>query len=136
MTRCGARMVRAHCACISLWQMRDARTHARTHARTVKHTHPPTRKHTHARALVRAHWKTLAHNYSATHTRACAHAGFAMAYPDGVSADRADGGKALYFDLLAIFRALHAVTNNAPESIGGGGTPRVPKKPPICGAAA
>jgi hypothetical protein len=55
-----------------------------------------------------------------------------MAYPEGVSADRTDGGRELYFDLLAIFRALHAVTNNVEGSVGGGGTPRVPKKPPIC----
>mmetsp|Transcript_118622 Transcript_118622/g.295829 ORF Transcript_118622/g.295829 Transcript_118622/m.295829 type:complete len:413 (+) Transcript_118622:41-1279(+) len=60
--------------------------------------------------------------------------GFAMTYPTGVSGDKGDLGQALYFDLLNIFQALHAVTNNAPGRIGGGGVPRVPRKPPICGA--
>ena len=60
--------------------------------------------------------------------------GYAMTYPHGVSSALSDKGRALYNDLLLIFRALHAVTNNGPSSIGGGGTPRVPRKPPICGA--
>ena len=60
--------------------------------------------------------------------------GFTMTYPHGVSNCSTDPGKALYSDLLAIFQALHAVINNAPGSIGGGGKPRVPPKPPICGA--
>ena len=85
--------------------------------------------------------------------------GYAMTYPHGVSAAASDPvrpscmplssmacqaaagshpqgvqGHALYADLLAIFQALHAVTNNGPTSVGGGGTPAVPTKPPICGA--
>ena len=86
--------------------------------------------------------------------------GYAMTYPHGVSAAASDPvrrppcmplssmllrvaagshprgaqGHALYADLLAIFQALHAVTNNGPGSVGGGGTPAVPTKPPICGA--
>lgn len=38
----------------------------------------------------------------------------------------------LYDDLLRVFRALHIVTNNGPESIGGGGAPRRPPAPPLC----
>ena len=67
------------------------------------------------------------------------HYNFSMAYPHGVWNPKSPGGATasqaetdLYNDLLAIFRALHAVTNNRPESIGGGGTPRVPRKEPIC----
>lgn len=60
------------------------------------------------------------------------HYGYAMTYPHGVSAAVTDKGHALYADLLAIFQALHAVTNNGATSVGGGGTPIVPKKPPIC----
>lgn len=60
--------------------------------------------------------------------------GYAMTYPHGVSSGSADPGRALYSDLLAIFQGLHAVTNNGPSSIGGGGEPRMPRKPPICGA--
>ena len=64
-----------------------------------------------------------------------------MAYPHGVSNPELAGpgagpaAAALYGDLLRIFQALHAVANNAPASIGGGGTPRRPRKPPICGAS-
>jgi hypothetical protein len=58
--------------------------------------------------------------------------GYAMTAPGGVSATDTDGGAALYHDLLRIFQTLHAVTNNAPGSVGGGGTPHVPRKPPIC----
>ena len=57
-----------------------------------------------------------------------------MTYPHGVSKDASDPGSGLYYDLLAIFRALHAVTNNGPAAVGGGGAPRVPPKAPICGA--
>ena len=57
-----------------------------------------------------------------------------MTYPHGVSSAAADKGRALYADLLAIFQALHAVTNNGAGSLGGGGTPLAPTKPPICGA--
>jgi hypothetical protein len=61
------------------------------------------------------------------------HYGYAMTYPDGVSpSDPEDKGAALYWDLLHIFRHLQAVVNNGPHSVGGGGTPRVPTKPPIC----
>ena len=59
--------------------------------------------------------------------------GYAMTYPHGVRAAADDPGKALYDDLLNIFRALHVVTNNFPSSVGGGGQPRRPPKPPICG---
>lgn len=37
-----------------------------------------------------------------------------------------------FYDLLHIFQALHAVSNNAPGSIGGGGTPLAPMAPPLC----
>ena len=37
-------------------------------------------------------------------------------------------------DIVAIFQSLHAVTNNAPGNVGGGGTPLAPPAPPICGA--
>ena len=47
-----------------------------------------------------------------------------------MSGNAADPGKGLYADLTALLQSLHAVTNNAPASIGGGGTPRVPTKPP------
>lgn len=67
------------------------------------------------------------------------HYNFSMAYPHGVWSPQSPGGSqaspmeiALYKDLLSIFRALHAVTNNAPESVGGGGVPRQPRKEPIC----
>ncbi len=60
--------------------------------------------------------------------------GYTMTYPHGVSSASTDPGKALYDDLLAIFRALNAVINNGPDTVGGGGTPRVAPKPRICGA--
>ena len=60
--------------------------------------------------------------------------GYTMTYPHGVSASDSDLGNQLYSDLLLIFQNLHAVTNNGPQSIGGGGAPRQPTKPPICGA--
>ena len=55
------------------------------------------------------------------------HFGYAMTYPHGVSSPNP-----LYSDLLSIFRALHAVVNNGPDTVGGGGVPRMPTKPPIC----
>ena len=58
--------------------------------------------------------------------------GYAMTYPQGVSGALTDPGRELYEDLLKLFQALHAVTNNGPESVGGGGKPRQPIKPPIC----
>lgn len=61
--------------------------------------------------------------------------GYAMTYPWGVAPDSEEpGARDLYMDLLAIFQALSVVTNNGPDSVGGGGEPRVPPKPPICGA--
>ena len=68
------------------------------------------------------------------------HNGFSMAYPHGVAAPGVDphakhAEDALYGDLLAVFRALHIVSNNGPGRVGGGGTPRVPRKVPICDAA-
>jgi hypothetical protein len=64
---------------------------------------------------------------------------FSMAYPEGVSGpwgatNQSQAENDLYADLLAVFRALHAVANNGPTSIGGGGTPMQPRKGPICGA--
>lgn len=50
-----------------------------------------------------------------------------MAYPHGVSSGP------LYNDLVAIFRALHVVDNNVQGNTGGGGQPRMPLAPPICG---
>jgi hypothetical protein len=41
-------------------------------------------------------------------------------------------GSPLYADLLQIFRSLAVVTNNGPDSMGGGGTPRRPAPPPFC----
>lgn len=46
----------------------------------------------------------------------------------------AEPGQPLYEDVKALFQALHAVTNNGPGRVGGGGSPRVPAAPPICGA--
>jgi len=61
--------------------------------------------------------------------------GFAMTYPQGVTnADDPEAGGALYQDLLTIFRGLHAVTNNGPSSVGGGGEPRQPMQAALCGA--
>lgn len=62
--------------------------------------------------------------------------GYTMTYPHGVSGAASDPGRELYADLLRILQNLHAVTNNGPATVGGGGTPRVPTKPPICGAPA
>jgi len=62
--------------------------------------------------------------------------GFTMTYPSGVTGNPSDKGKILYDDLLLLFQSLHAVTNNGPQSVGGGGKPRQPTKPPICGAPA
>ena len=64
--------------------------------------------------------------------------GFSMAYPRGVASPDVAGNATkaeheLYADLLAIFRALQVVSNNAPGRIGGGETPRRPRKGPICG---
>lgn len=59
--------------------------------------------------------------------------GYAMTYPHGVTARKDDPGHQLYADLLLTFQNLHVVTNNGPESVGGGGVPLRPQKPPICG---
>lgn len=40
------------------------------------------------------------------------------------------GGGAFYNDLTKLFKALHVISNNGPNSVGGG-TPRVPLAPPI-----
>lgn len=55
---------------------------------------------------------------------------FTMTFPAGVAAGP------LYDDLLVIFKALYVVENNGRSSVGGGGDPRVPLAPPICGAPA
>jgi hypothetical protein len=65
--------------------------------------------------------------------------GVSLAYPHGVANPQlglngTKQDKQVYEDLLRIFQALHAVTNNAAGSIGGGGTPRVPRKAGICEA--
>eukprot|EP00039_Didymoeca_costata_P015349 m.259415 g.259415 ORF g.259415 m.259415 type:complete len:433 (-) comp16203_c0_seq6:4197-5495(-) len=61
------------------------------------------------------------------------HFGFNMAYPHGITATSdSKNATLLYQDLLQIFRNLYAVSNNGPSTIGGGGTPRKPPKPPIC----
>jgi hypothetical protein len=56
----------------------------------------------------------------------------------GISASISDPltPSALFFqDLTRIFQALHAVTNNAVDSVGGGGLPIAALAPPICDAA-
>lgn len=65
------------------------------------------------------------------------HFGFSMTYPAGVSMPGLDpkqtpAANKLYDDLLRIFRGLQIVKNNRPGHVGGGGTPRRPRKPPIC----
>ena len=60
------------------------------------------------------------------------HFGFNMAYPHGVVNNSNSSAKLIYEDLLRIFQNLYAVSNNAPNAVGGGGTPRKPRKPPIC----
>jgi hypothetical protein len=60
------------------------------------------------------------------------HFGFNMAYPHGVVDNSNSTAKLLYEDLLRIFQNLYVVSNNAPNAVGGGGTPRKPRKPPIC----
>ena len=62
------------------------------------------------------------------------HYKFNMAYPAGISNATTEINEArlLYVDLLTIFQNLHVVANNGPHSIGGGGTPLKPNKPPIC----
>lgn len=37
-------------------------------------------------------------------------------------------------DIVLIAQSLHAVVNNAPGAVGGGGTPLQPPAAPICGA--
>ena len=47
------------------------------------------------------------------------------------------GGGNIYFeDMMKVIEALHVITNNGPNSIGGGGTPRQPLAPPFIGDAA
>lgn len=64
---------------------------------------------------------------------------WSMAYPHGTQNPDLKTGQPpsqnrLYMDLLRVFRALEIVVNNRPNAVGGGGTPRVPTKAPICGA--
>ena len=56
-----------------------------------------------------------------------------LAGPRGITPDSPGHSAWLYRDLLTLLRSLHAVTNNWPTSVGGGGTPLVPRAPPICG---
>jgi len=56
------------------------------------------------------------------------------ACPPGAGAVCDGPGSDYYHDLLAIFQALHIVDNNGPGRHGGGGAPRRPPAPPICGA--
>ena len=51
----------------------------------------------------------------------------AMPHSEGPTGD-------FFRDIVAIFQNLHAITNNSPSSIGGGGVPLAPPAPPICGA--
>ena len=37
-----------------------------------------------------------------------------------------------YDDLLILFQALHVITNNRPDSVGGGGSPLTTLAPPFC----
>ena len=53
----------------------------------------------------------------------------------GVDLRHVAPGSDLYADLRALFRALHIVDNNSNATRGGGGTPRQPPAPPICGAS-
>jgi hypothetical protein len=48
---------------------------------------------------------------------------------------KASGGP-WYEDLVEIFQALEIVVNNGPGRVGGGGKPRQPPLPPLCGAGA
>lgn len=54
----------------------------------------------------------------------------AAAY-DGLALD-CEHPAPFYKDMVAIFRGLHIVDNNAPNTKGGGGQPRRPLAPPIC----
>jgi len=51
---------------------------------------------------------------------------------NGQTLQPSKGQDPLYTDMLAIWRSLHYVNNNGPNSVGGGGTPRQPLAPPIC----
>ena len=52
----------------------------------------------------------------------------------GVDLRHVSPGSELYADLRALFQQLHIVDNNSNATRGGGGTPRRPPAPPICGA--
>jgi hypothetical protein len=56
----------------------------------------------------------------------------AYGFPYRVTANTVGAGAEWYADQLALFRALSIVTNNAPETPGGGGTPLQPLPPPFC----
>ena len=49
-------------------------------------------------------------------------------------ASSAGASGAFFRDVVAIFQSLHAVANNAPGSVGGGGAPLAPPAPPLCDA--
>ena len=57
------------------------------------------------------------------------HYNVSLAYPHGLPGT---DEQPLFDDLVRIFQSLHAVANNGPGSIGGGGEPRVPIAPPMC----
>ena len=61
-------------------------------------------------------------------------AAFEAAWGFPFSGTGSEGGQALAWvqDIVTLFRALHIVTNNTPESMGGGGTPLQPQPPPFC----
>ena len=58
------------------------------------------------------------------------HYNVSLAYPRGLL--RSDGDGLLFTDLVSIFQSLHVVDNNAADTIGGGGKPRVPMAAPLC----
>ena len=60
------------------------------------------------------------------------HYNISMAFPHGVAST--GQGAELYREMVLLMRNLHTVTNNLPESVGGGGPVLVPRAPPICGA--
>lgn len=57
---------------------------------------------------------------------------FQAYYNYSFNASPGDSSAAWYNDLLSIFQALSIVTNNGPNSIGGGGQPLQPLAPPFC----
>ena len=43
----------------------------------------------------------------------------------------ANNNNPFYQDFIKLFQSLNIITNNSPDSIGGGGTPRSPLAPPL-----